>query len=251
VKSEVLYGIHSVYEALAADRRHLFEIYIEKKKKSKRLEAIANLAESRNLALKEVAAAQLNSMAGSTGHQGVAAKVGAYPLAEIGDILAGSRQANGGRFILLLDNIQDPHNLGALIRTAVCLGIDGVVIPKDRSVSPSPSVSKASAGALEHVLLARVNNLVRTVESLKGFGFWVVGLDPAAQQSILESDLTGALAVVIGGEEKGIRPLVKRNCDFMISIPRIGALNSLNASVAGAIAIYESFRQRQAQKLKP
>jgi 23S rRNA (guanosine2251-2'-O)-methyltransferase len=251
VKSEILYGIHPVYEALAADRRHLFEIYLEKKKKSKRLDAIVNLAESRRLSLREIAAAQLNSMVGSNDHQGVAARVGAYPIAEVSEILAKSRKANGGQFMLLLDNIQDPHNLGALIRTAICLGIDGVVIPKDRSVSPSPSVSKASAGALEHVLLARVNNLVRTIAMLKGFGLWVVGLDPAAQQSILESDLTGALAVVIGGEEKGIRPLVKRNCDFLISIPRIGPLNSLNASVAGAIAMYESFRQRHTLKLKP
>jgi len=130
------------------------------------------------------------------------------------------------------------------------VGIDGAVVPKDRSVSPTPTVSKASAGALEHIRLARVNNMVRTVKILKDLGLWIIGTDQNAQQSVYSNDLTGPIAIVIGGEEKGIRPLVRRNCDILISIPQVGPINSLNASVAGAVVMYEAFRQRQSQKKK-
>jgi 23S rRNA (guanosine2251-2'-O)-methyltransferase len=245
VKSEILYGFHPVYEALVAARRHVFEIFIEKGKASKRHEKIAAIAESRNLPLKMIVSAQIESMAVASAHQGVAARVSAYPLVEMSAILDLVRLAEGAGFLLLLDNILDPHNLGAIIRTASCVGIEGVVIPKDRSVPPTPSVSKTSAGALEHVKMARVNNLVRTVKMLKENGLWIIGMDQTAQQNIYSIDLTGPLAVIIGGEEKGIRPLVKRNCDFLLSIPQIGPIGSLNASVAAAIVLYESFRQRQ------
>ena len=150
--------------------------------------------------------------------------------------------------LVLLDSVLDPQNLGAIIRTAVAVGVDAVVIPKNRSASPTPSVSKTSAGALEHLNLARVTNMVAAMKMLKTKGIWTFGLDRAADVSIYSADLAGPVAVVIGGEEKGIRPLVKKHCDFLMSIPQIGPVDSLNASVAGAIAMYEVFRQQNFAK---
>ncbi|UCF91775.1 MAG: 23S rRNA (guanosine(2251)-2'-O)-methyltransferase RlmB [Desulfobacterales bacterium] len=151
---------------------------------------------------------------------------------------------NADPFLLLLDGILDPHNLGAIIRTALCAGVHGVIIPRDRAASPTPAVSKASAGALEHVRLIQVTNLVRTVQALKEKGLWIYGLDRSGEHSIFASDLTGPLALVIGGEQRGIRPLVKKNCDLVVAIPQVGPMNSLNASVAAAVAMFETFRQR-------
>ena len=153
-------------------------------------------------------------------------------------------------FLLLLDHIVDPHNLGALLRTAFCAGLDGVVITKDRSAQPSPAVSKASAGTMEHISLTRVTNMVSTIKTLKESGLWVAGLDKHIGQSIYTSDLTGPMALVIGSEEKGIRPLVRKHCDLMIAIPQIGDVDSLNASVAGGVVMYEIYRQREAKLTK-
>jgi len=139
----------------------------------------------------------------------------------------------------------DPHNLGALLRTALCATLSGVIIPKDRSAEPSATVSKSSAGALEHIRLATVVNMVNTIKELKKNNIWIIGLDKDGDQSIYENDFTGNIALIVGGEESGIRPLVKKNCDFLSVIPQNGPVSSLNASVAGAIAIYEAYRQRQ------
>lgn len=245
VKNEILYGINPVYEALVAARRHFFKIHIERQNLSGRLKQLIDMAETQKIPIKKTDSPQIAAMAGGGGHQGIAARVSRYPLVEIQTLLALPGFSEPGHGLLLLDNIQDPHNLGAIIRTATCVGINGVVIPKDRSVSPTAAVSKASAGALEHIHLARVTNMVRTVKMLKDHGLWIIGLDQNAPQSMYVTDLTGPTALVIGGEQKGIRPLVKRNCDMLISIPQCGPISSLNASVAGAIVMYESFRQRQ------
>ena len=244
MKSEILYGINPVYEALVAARRHFFKIHIERKNLSGRLRHLIDMAENQNIPIKKTGSSQIDAIVGGGVHQGIAAEVSRYPLVEIQAILPLPGFSGPGPGLLLLDNIQDPHNLGAIIRTASCIGIDGVVIPKDRSVSPTAAVSKASAGALEHIHLARVTNMVRTLKMLKDHGFWIIGLDQNAPQSMYATDLTGPLALVIGGEQKGIRPLVKRNCDVLISIPQCGPISSLNASVAGAIVMYESYRQR-------
>jgi 23S rRNA (guanosine2251-2'-O)-methyltransferase len=245
VENEILYGINPVYEALVAARRRFFKIHIERKKLSGRLKQLIDMAETQKIPIKKMGSSQIDTMVGCGVHQGVTAKVSRYPLVEIQTLLALPGVSVPGPRLLLLDNIQDPHNLGAIIRTASCIGIDGVVIPKDRSVSPTATVSKASAGALEHIQLARVTNMVRTVKMLKDHGFWIIGLDQNAPQSMYATDLKGPIALVIGGEQKGIRPLVRRNCDMLISIPQCGPIGSLNASVAGAIVMYESFRQRQ------
>jgi 23S rRNA (guanosine2251-2'-O)-methyltransferase len=244
VKAEILYGFHPVYEALRAGRRTFHEIYISKQPRARRIERIRSAADRKNIRLNEASPAKLQSIGGSVSHQGVMARVTAYPLADTADLLA--RVLSGARspFFLLLDQIVDPHNLGAIMRTALCAGIDAVIIPKDRSAYPTPAVSRISAGALEYMLVAQVNNMVRFVKTLKDQDVWIVGLDQRAGQPLYGTDLTGAVGLVVGGEEKGIRPLVKRNCDFLISIPQCGPVGSLNASVAAAIAMYESHRQR-------
>ncbi len=245
MKIEILYGIHPVHEALAARRRNIYEIYLQEDSISGRLGRLASLATSRGIPVKTAGSEDLKGLAGVAGHQGVAARVNSFPLSSVSDILAAAEAKGGTHFLLMLDNVLDPQNLGAIIRTALCVGIDGVILPKDRSAPPTPAVSKASAGALEHILLSRVTNLVQTIKNCKKSGLWVMGLDREADRSIYDGDMTGSMAIVVGGEHKGIRPLVKKNCDFLVSIPQRGVLDSLNAAVAGAVAMYEALRQRR------
>jgi 23S rRNA (guanosine2251-2'-O)-methyltransferase len=245
VKTEILYGFHPVYEALSAGRRRVYEIYLVKEKKTGRYEQIQSLAESRGVAHKTMTTADFQALVGPVVHQALAARVSPYPLTPLTDILPTAQNTDEKLFLLMLDNIVDPQNLGALIRTALCVGIDGVILPKDNCASPTPAVSRASAGALEHIRLSRVTNLVQTIKFCKDRGMWVVGLLKDAEQSIYAGDLTGSIAMVLGGEQKGIRPLVRKNCDFVFSIPQQGPLDSLNASAAGAVGMYEAWRQRQ------
>jgi 23S rRNA (guanosine2251-2'-O)-methyltransferase len=244
VKAEILYGFHPVYEALRAGRRTFYEIYISKQSHAKRIERIRSAAGQKNISLKEASPAKLQTIGGTIAHQGVMARVTPYPLVDTADLLKTVLSGARSPFFLLLDQVVDPHNLGAIIRTALCVGIDGVIIPKDRSAYPTPVVSRISAGALEYMHVTQVNNMARFVKTLKDRDVWVMGLDQTAGQPIYAADLTGAVGLVVGGEEKGIRPLVKRNCDLLVSIPQSGPVGSLNASVAGAIAMYESYRQR-------
>lgn len=246
--TEILYGIHPVTEALAAHRRRFFEIYAATDKTGRRMDPIARLAENRRIPMKNLPRRDLADLAGTDMHQGVAARVTPFPVSEWSEILAFDPATSGKRSYLLIDSLSDPHNLGALIRTALCLEISGVIIPKDRSAAPTPTVSKTSAGALEHIRLARVTNLVYAIADLKNEGVWTFGLDAAGDRSISTCDLTGDIAIVVGGEEAGIRPLVKKSCDFLCRIPQSGPVASLNASVAGGVAMYEVFRQRHANR---
>lgn len=244
MKAEILYGFHPVYEALRAGRRTVHQIYICKQTSNKRIERIRLAAEHHKLPIKELSPTKLQAIAGNSSHQGIAASVMTYPLVDVGDILKTASADGRLPFLLILDHIVDPHNLGAIIRTALCAGVDGVIIPKDRSAYPSPAVCKVSSGALEHMRVAQVNNVVHCVKFLKEHDIWIVGLDPNAPQSIYAAPLRGALGLVVGGEEKGLRRLVSKKCDFLMSIPQRAILGSLNASVAGAIAMYEIYRQR-------
>ena len=245
MKTEILYGVHPVCEALAANRRHVFEICIDREKKSGRIAQLLSLAESRGIAPKTIGPDDFRTLAGSARHQGVVARVSPYPLSSVADIMQSIQDGKRTPFLLMLDNILDPRNLGAIIRTALCVGFHRVILPKDRSATPTPSVSRASAGALEHINLARVTNLVNTIKHLKSAGLWIVGLQKDARESIYAGDRTGPMAVVVGGEQKGIRPLIGKQCDFLVSIPQQGPVDSLNASVAAGVAMYELFRQRQ------
>jgi 23S rRNA (guanosine2251-2'-O)-methyltransferase len=171
--------------------------------------------------------------------------VSAYPVCRLSDAIDRALQNTANPFFLLLDHILDPNNLGALVRTGLGFGVDGVLITKDRAALPTPAVSRVSAGALEHVQLIRIVNMVSAIKYLKAAGIWVLGMDRGKGRSILKVDLTGPVAIIIGGEEKGIRPLVKKHCDDLIALPQQGPLNSFNASVAGGIVMFEIFRQRQ------
>jgi 23S rRNA (guanosine2251-2'-O)-methyltransferase len=250
LKTEVLYGIHPVKEALAAGRREIFEVCLATGKGSPRGEALRREAESRRVPVREVLPAQLTSMAGTESHQGLAARVSAFACEDLAVLLP----AGGGpELFLALDSIQDPHNLGAVLRTALCAGVQAVIVPKDRSAPPTPAVSRISAGALEHTRLVQVTNLVRSLELVKARGLWVAGLERQARATVFSTDWTMPLVLVVGGEGKGMRPLVTRTCDLLVSIPQAGPLDSLNASVAAAVTLYEIFRQRQAadrQQLK-
>ena len=245
MSKEILYGINPVYESLKAGRRDVFKILITKGKLSKRLEQISTLADSLKISIERFSPAALKMMSGTDYHQGVCAETGPYPFADLSKMLIDSQNGKSEPFLLLLDNIVDPHNLGALVRTAVCVGISGVIVPKDRSAQPTPTVSKTSAGALEHVRLSRVTNLVNVMKLLKDSGLWIAGIDRSAGESIFTCDMKPFNVFVIGGEGKGIRPLVKQHCDKLLSIPQTGLVDSLNASVAGAVVMYEAFRQKR------
>ncbi len=248
-RTEILYGVHPVFEALKASRRACRTIYISSARAGKSppwLTGLRVLAESLRVPIESCPPSRLESLAGTDGHQGIAAKVGPYPLQSIDELM--SPQTSTHRFLLLLDHVVDPHNFGALVRTAHCAGVQGIAVPKDRSAPPTPAVSKVSAGALEHVRMARVTNMVNTIKVLKREGFWIIGLDGAATTSIFTIDSPASVGIVIGGEQKGIRPLVKQHCDLLCAIPQSGKIDSLNASVAGAIAMYEIYRQHEASK---
>ena len=245
MKTEILCGFHPVFEALSAGRRRVYEVYQVKDKKTERCEQIQSLAKSRGVAHQLIGTADFKSFVGPVVNQVVAARVSPYPLTALTDILQTAQARNKKFFLLILDNIVDPQNLGALIRTALCVGVDGVILPKDNCATPTPAVSRASAGALEHIQLCRVTNLVQTIKFCKNRGLWIVGLLKDAAQSIYDGDLSGSIAMVLGGEQKGIRPLVRKNCDFLLTIPQQGPVDSLNASAAGAVGMYEAWRQRQ------
>lgn len=247
MKSEILFGVHPVHEAVRAARREVMEIIITSGKKTGRLSDIERLALNAGIRVNQMPPDRLAAVSLSRRHQGVAARVSPLPLYDLQDLMV---SPGGGKapFLLLMDQVLDPHNLGAIIRTALCTGVDGILCPRDRAAAPTPVVSRISAGAMEHVRLARVTNLVAAIKALKEKRFWVAGMDMAGERSVFAADFSGPLAIVIGGEEKGLRPLVKKQCDFLVSIPQANTFNSLNASVAGAVVMYEAFRQRRLKK---
>ncbi len=244
MEHDLLFGIHSVLEALRAGRRKFIEIRTIRTKPSKRIKAVLEMAEMRQIPIRMLNPNQLEKMAGNAFHQGIGAKVSPYPLMRLSALIAKTEIAGKAPFLLLSDHVTDARNMGALVRTAVCAGVTGIITTKDRAASITAAVCQASAGAVEHALIARVTNMVTTIKALKQNGLWIAGLDKAARLSVFKQDLSGPLAVVIGGEEKGIRPLVKKNCDFLMAIPQQGTVDSLNASVAGGVVMYEIFRQR-------
>ncbi|WDP89005.1 MAG: 23S rRNA (guanosine(2251)-2'-O)-methyltransferase RlmB [Desulfobacter sp.] len=245
-KGEILYGFHSVYEALQAGRRRFDALIFSNRRSDPRMEKTAKLARSKNIPIRTLSPEELDEIAGGGNHQGICAKVSNFPVKPAGDIWGAlrARSQDDPFFILILESIEDPHNMGALVRTALCAGADYIVIPKDRSAQPSPGVSRSSAGAMEHARIYVATNLAAFMRDLKEKGAWISGLDAGGDRGLFEADLTGDLALVVGGEHKGLRPGVRKECDFILSIPIAGAVNSLNASVAGGIAMYEARRQR-------
>jgi 23S rRNA (guanosine2251-2'-O)-methyltransferase len=232
-------------EALTAGRRSMYTVMVDRTALSERQNRIVELAEKRGISCQTLTPEQIRAVCGSDQHQGVAADVSPLPTDFMESTVAETGHNDGTCLLVLLDSIVDPNNLGAIVRTAHCVGAHALVIPKDRAVGATPAVSKASAGALEHTRLCQVTNLVTTIQWLKKTGVWVAGLSMQADQTVFQANLKGPLALVVGGEEKGLRPLVRQHCDFLVSIPLRGRVDSLNASAAAAVVLYEAFRQRQ------
>jgi 23S rRNA (guanosine2251-2'-O)-methyltransferase len=209
------------------------------------VEEILQLAGVRKVRVKEVDKHELDALAVGTATQGVVAVLPARAPADLTQILDSIRHRNATGFLLILDQIEDPHNLGALVRTAECAGAHGVLIPRFHAAAVTPAVIKASAGATEHIPIAEVTNIVNTIRDLKQEGFWIVGLGAEGDRLYREPDFTVPVALVVGNEGRGIRRLVKEHCDFLVRIPLYGAVGSLNASVAGALVMYEVVRARE------
>ncbi len=245
-KPETIYGIHPVIEAIKAGRRVFHDIFIIKEKNQHRILWALKQAEELNIQVRTISPGMMTEKTGSNLHQGICANVSPYPIVDIQNIISLPEPVFKEPFLLLIDGVEDPQNLGALVRTALSAGVNGIIIPKHNAASPTPSVSKASAGALEHIKVARVTNMVNTISDLKKKGMWIMGTDISATTPVFSADFKIPLAIIIGGEGKGIRPLVKKQCDLMFSIPNNGPVDSLNASAAGAIVIYEVVRQRLA-----
>jgi 23S rRNA (guanosine2251-2'-O)-methyltransferase len=241
-----LTGFHAVEEALAAGRA-LDRIVIARGRHGERVEAVVQLARSKSVPVRFEDRLQIDRLAGTREHQGIAALAAAKPALELEDLLA-AKTPQG--LLVLLDGIEDPHNLGAIVRTALAAGADGVVIPERRAAGLTDTVERASAGALAHLPVARVKNLVRAMEEMKEAGYWLIGLDERAEKKYTEADFSGQVGVVLGGEGEGLHELTRKRCDFLVSIPTSGPVRSLNVSVAAGVVLFEVVRQRQQRKTK-
>jgi 23S rRNA (guanosine2251-2'-O)-methyltransferase len=243
---EKLTGIHAVREALAAGRP-LQAVIIGRGHHGGRLSEIVQLAKSRGIPVRFEDRIQLDRAAGTREHQGVAALVATDAAISLEELLARHRAGSAAGLLVLLDGVEDPQNLGAIVRTALAAGAEGAVIPERRSAGLTEAAARASAGAVAHLPVARVVNLARAMEELKTAGYWLVGLDERADRRHSDVDLTGPVGLVLGGEGKGLHALVKERCDFLVSIPTSGPVLSLNVSVAAGIALFEAVRQRAAK----
>ncbi len=243
-ETEILAGPHAVLEALRAGRRSLRRVWLARAERGGIGEVIQGLARERGVPVEVRPRADLDRLVKGATHQGVLAEAGPFPYTEPEEILAAALRAREAAFLIVLDGIQDPQNLGAILRTAEAAGAHGLVLPRDRAAGVTPAAVRASAGATEHVPVARVTNLAAFLDWVKGQGLWVVGADPTGGGLVYSADLKGPLALVIGAEGRGLRPLVKSRCDVQVRIPLSGRVASLNASCAAAVCIFEVIRQR-------
>lgn len=236
-------GRNAVLELLESNK-DINKIYITKGELKGSINKIIAMASEKKVIIVQKDKKQMDMMAQSENYQGVIAIVPPYEYSEVEDILKVAKERNEEPFILILDGIEDTHNLGAIIRTAETAGIHGIIIPKRRAAQVNSTVSKVASGALQYMKIARVNNITDTISKLKDNGIWVCGTSIDAEKYYYDQDLTGPLAIVIGNEGKGISDLVKRNCDFSVKIPMKGKVTSLNASVSTGIIVYEAVKQR-------
>jgi 23S rRNA (guanosine2251-2'-O)-methyltransferase len=238
-------GLHAVEEALTAGRP-LDRIVVARGRHGDRVGEVMRLAKSRGVPVRFEDRQQLDRLAGTREHQGIAALAAAKPVVELEDLLQTKRGQSADGFLVLLDGVEDPHNVGAIVRSALAAGAQGVVIPERRAAGLSDTVERASAGALAHLPVARVKNLVRAMEQTKEAGYWLVGLDERAEKNYTEVDLKGSVGIVLGREGEGLHELTRKRCDFLVSIPTAGPVRSLNVSVAAGIILFETVRQRRA-----
>lgn len=242
MKGELLFGVNPVKESLKGTRG-AYNLYVQTNATDHRVESIIKLAEERGVAVHRREKIDLTKMCASSHHQGIALEVEPFCYADLDDLLASISQSGSPGFLLVLDGIQDPHNLGALIRSAACAGANGVIIPKDRACGITAAAEKSSAGAIETIPVAMVTNVAQSLEAMKKSGYWVYGLEGESATSVYDVKFSGNTVLVVGSEGEGIRPLVQKQCDVLMSIPQYGGVNSLNASVAGGIAMFDMARK--------
>ena len=246
---EVLYGLHPVEEAVRSGSRRLDSVLLARERGDARLERLAELCRAAGVRISLESRDQLTRRSGTDTHQGAVALVRERAFLSIEDLLAAKKGPAADipqhRFFLALDGVEDPHNLGALLRAADGAGVDGVILPERRSAPVTATVAKTSAGASEHVRIARVTNLVRSLEQMKQANVWVLGLDERGAPDYMDFDFRTDCVLVLGREGAGLHDLVKKTCDHLLRIPMAGAVSSLNVSVAGAVVMYEALRQRR------
>lgn len=240
-----LVGVHSVEGALRNDPGRVRVLRIAESKQNRRLTALVDLARDAGVPVETAAPEELTKLGGRAAHQGVAAAYEPPRHRSLDDLLVLAERAGPATLLLLLDGVQDPGNLGACLRTAECVGVTGVVLPRHRAAGLTPAAQKASAGAATRLPVAEVTNLVDAMKALKAAGIWLVGAAGDAPTSVYELDLTGPLGLVMGGEQKGLRRLVRQHCDYLAAIPLRGPIASLNVSVATGICLFEADRQRR------
>ena len=241
-----IYGINAVSEALKARGRAFEWVGMAKERHDLRLQRLIEDCRRLAVPMRFLQRTELDRMAGNAAHQGVVAVTSAKQYSDLDDVVGAKRGQHS--LVVVLDGVEDPHNLGAILRTADAAGADGIVIPERRAASVTGTVTKASAGASEHLPIAKVTNIARTVEELKERNLWTVGLDERSSQTYDALDYNMDCALVLGAEGKGLHDLVKRKCDFLVSIPMLGKVSSLNVSVAAAVVLYEIVRQRRARE---
>lgn len=238
----VLFGRNSVIEALKGER-NIDKLLIQKGEKEGSVIKIISAAKAKNIVIQEVEKSKLDELTGREKHQGVVAYVAAHEYVSVDEILEDAKAKGEQPFVLILENIQDPHNLGAIIRTAHTAGVHGIIIPKRRAVGLTGTVAKSSAGALEHTKVAKVSNIAQTIKDLQQKGLWIACADMGGT-TLYEENLTGPIGIVVGSEGEGISKLTRQICDYVVSVPMYGKVTSLNASVAASIMVYEVVRQR-------
>lgn len=242
---DILYGRNAARECLRARRRHIHELLVaDNLQSSSMIDELAVLAAQTRIPVKRVARKTLDQLA--QGHQGIVLKTGRYPTVEVEDILHRAVKLDEPPFLIVLDHVEDPHNLGAVLRTAEAVGVHGVILPKQRAAGVTPAVVNVSAGAVEHMWVAEVPNLAQVLKILKQDNVWIAGveLDPMAQ-FFHKANLSGPIALVVGSEGKGLSRLIRETCDFLVKLPMRGQVESLNASVACSLILYEVWRARE------
>ena len=240
MKGELIFGVNPVKESLQGSRG-AYNLYVQISASDHRVDKIIRLAEQRGVSVHRREKLDLTRMCASSHHQGIALEVEPFRYAELDDLLSAVATAESA-LLVVLDGILDPHNLGALIRSAACAGALGVIIPKDRACGVTAAAEKSSAGAVETLPVVQVTNIAQALEAMKKVGCWVYGLDGDSRVSLFQTKFSGKVSLVIGGEGEGIRHLVRKQCDVVMAIPHFGGVSSLNASVAGGIAMFEIAR---------
>lgn len=243
IREDLVLGRNAVIEALKSDRT-IECLYVSKGDLEGSIKVALGLAKDKGIVVKEADRRKLDTMCEGLSHQGIVAKVTPFKYCEVNDILEAAEKKEEKPFIIILDEIEDPHNLGSIIRTAELCGVHGIIIPKRRNVGVTSTVYKCSAGAIEHMKIAKVTNINATIDMLKEKGIWIYGADIEGKDYSYNTDFSGPCALIIGSEGKGISSLTLKKCDLLVKIPMVGKINSLNASVAGGIMMYEVLKGR-------